>query len=542
MKRLGATGGRGRSSRHRDGVLTAIAASLALVLATATGADARQQASIVIDTQTNQALQSANADTLIYPASLTKMMTVYLLFDAMARGELRLATQLPVSSRAAAREPSRLGLNAGGTIAVRDAIPALIIKSANDVATVVAEALGGTESEFAAIMTDRARQLGMTRTTFRNASGLHDASQQTTARDMARLGRALIDHFPQYYGYFSDEEFTYGGRTYTTHNDLVTDYQGADGIKTGYVRASGFNVVTSARQNGHHLIAVVIGGETARARDRQMRRLLDAGFAEAAQDARGGTAVLHRVALTDLPGGGQANRMIVARHMRPDPRPGETATAPEPAITAPDPVIATWSALVASRPAPPATDRATIVQARRRALIAELTAAADARRTTAGAPAPQPLAALPPPRIIGEERFSTADASSADPAPGPAEIAATSVNAQLASGASALPDIFRNARRGPAGRNWGIQVGAFGSAATARQYAVDMASDLPVPVAPEARVQQIAVNGQNLFRARLFGFSEPEAQQSCGHLQDMGKSCMLVTPNGVNRNATHAFN
>ncbi|MCZ6603854.1 MAG: D-alanyl-D-alanine carboxypeptidase, partial [Alphaproteobacteria bacterium] len=296
-------------------------AGMALVAAASAPVLARQQASIVIDTATNEALRSANADTEIHPASLTKMMTLYLLFDSLSRGELRLETALPVSNRAASREPSRLGLHAGQTILVRDAIPALIIKSANDVASVVAEALSGTETEFAALMTARARLLGMSQTTFRNASGLPDVRQKSTARDLARLGRALFDHFPQYYDHFSAQSFSYGGRTYTTHNNLISDYNGVDGIKTGYVRASGFNVVTSAVKGRRRLIGVVIGGATANARDKQMRDLLDEAFAAADEKERRGTIILSRVPITQLPGARAADKIAISTSIRPSPRP-----------------------------------------------------------------------------------------------------------------------------------------------------------------------------------------------------------------------------
>ncbi|MHA1571837.1 MAG: serine hydrolase, partial [Alphaproteobacteria bacterium] len=255
-----------------------IFASLAMVLlftALNTPALARY-ASIVVDADSGRVLHSANADTRNFPASLTKMMTLYLLFDALEKGTLTLDSKLKVSRRAAGQAPSRLGLKAGSTIAVRDVIGALVIKSANDVATVAAEAMGGTEIKFALMMTKKARDLGMKRTTFRNASGLPNRAQLSTARDMSRLARALIVDFPGQYRAFSEPSFVYGGRTYRTHNNLLKN--GADGIKTGYTRASGFNLVTSVERNGHRLIGVVFGGKTARSRDRHMVSLLDRSF------------------------------------------------------------------------------------------------------------------------------------------------------------------------------------------------------------------------------------------------------------------------
>ena len=246
------------------------------VLATPQDAEARRYASIVIDYETGTVLHSENPNREVYPASLTKMMTLYLLFEAIEAGRMTMDTDLPVSQRAAGQPPSKLGLRSGGTIKVSDAILALAVKSANDVATVVAEALGGTEWAFAReMMTPKAHQLGMSRTDFRNASGLPDNNQVTTARDMATLSVALIRDFPQYYHYFSVEQFSYNGRAYGSHNNLLDDYQGADGIKTGYIRASGFNLAASVRRNGRRVIAIVFGGRTANSRDRHIAGLLD---------------------------------------------------------------------------------------------------------------------------------------------------------------------------------------------------------------------------------------------------------------------------
>ncbi len=247
------------------------------MLAAVPDASARY-ASIVIDADTGQVLHATNADTRNYPASLTKMMTLYLTFEALKTGRLKLDQRLRVSKRAAGQPASRLGVRAGSTISVRDAILALITKSANDVATVIAEELGGTEWQFARLMTRKARELGMRRTTFRNASGLPNRRQLSTARDMATLSRAIIRDFPEYYPLFSTREFTYGKNTYRNHNRLLVAYSGTDGIKTGYTRASGFNLAASVERDGRRLIGVVFGGRTARSRDRHLMKLLDRSF------------------------------------------------------------------------------------------------------------------------------------------------------------------------------------------------------------------------------------------------------------------------
>jgi D-alanyl-D-alanine carboxypeptidase len=239
-------------------------------------------ADIVIDAGTGEVLHATDADTSNYPASLTKMMTLYLLFDALEQGKVTLDTELKVSAHAAAQPATRLGLRKGSTIPVAKAILALIIQSANDVAMVVAEALGGSERAFARKMTQTAAFLGMHHTVFRNPSGLPDPAQKTTARDMAVLAIALMRDFPQYYGYFSARQFKFNGRTYTTHNRLVQSYAGADGLKTGYTRASGYNLVTSAVRDGHRLVGVVLGGKSSARRDKQMASLLDRGFGSVA--------------------------------------------------------------------------------------------------------------------------------------------------------------------------------------------------------------------------------------------------------------------
>jgi D-alanyl-D-alanine carboxypeptidase len=235
-------------------------------------------ASLVMDAESGRVLYEKNADTRNFPASLTKMMTLYMVFDALERGKLTMNEFFSTSAKATRQPASKLGLRLGETISVRNAIQALATKSANDVAVVVAEGLGGTERRFAAKMTAMTRKIGMRKTTFRNASGLPHRGQLSTARDMAQLGRRLMQDFPQHYKYFSRRTFTYGGVTHKTHNKLLKTYQGVDGIKTGYIRASGFNLVASAQRNGHRIIGVVFGGRTSRSRNHIMTRLLNDGF------------------------------------------------------------------------------------------------------------------------------------------------------------------------------------------------------------------------------------------------------------------------
>lgn len=239
-------------------------------------------ASIVIDVDTNKVLHESNADASRYPASLTKMMTLYMLFEAIEQRKMTLDTPMRVSAYAASKPSTNINLRSGEAISVREAIPALIVRSANDVAAVVAEALGDSEANFGRMMTDKARKLGMRSTTFRNASGLPNNEQKTTARDMAILSTRLMKDFPRYYHYFSTQSFSYKGATYNSHNRMVRNTHGVDGLKTGFIQASGFNVATSAKRGNRRVVAVVMGGQTAASRDQHMAQLLDRSFNQSA--------------------------------------------------------------------------------------------------------------------------------------------------------------------------------------------------------------------------------------------------------------------
>lgn len=243
-------------------------------------------AGIVIDAKTGKTLYSQNADALRYPASLTKMMTMYMMFEAFAEGKMSKKTRIRMSKYAASKPPSKLGIKPGRSIAAEHAVYALATKSANDVAAAVAEHLGGTESNFGTMMTRKARQLGMSKTTFKNASGLTASGQLTTARDMARLGVALREHFPQYYKYFETRNFKYAGRNYRNHNRLLGQIRGVDGIKTGYTNASGFNLVSSVQSGNRSIVAVVLGGRTGNSRNAQMASLINRYLPKASRGSK----------------------------------------------------------------------------------------------------------------------------------------------------------------------------------------------------------------------------------------------------------------
>ena len=284
-------------------------------------------AGIVVDAKTGKTLYASSADAYRYPASLTKIMTLYVVFEELEAGRLSLNSRLTVSKYAAGRPPSKLGLRAGKTIKVKDAILALVTKSANDVATVVAENIGGSEKKFAERMTRTARQLGMNKTTFRNPHGLPNSGQRTTARDMARLGIAIQERFPQYYGYFKTRSYKYGKRTYGNHNKLLGRVKGVDGIKTGYIRASGFNLVTSVNTGGRQIVAVVMGGKTGASRNAQMTKLIGRYLKKASRGKKSAPLIVKNRAIQPT---------FVATALKNPPLPtAKPGSTPAPATGAP---------------------------------------------------------------------------------------------------------------------------------------------------------------------------------------------------------------
>ncbi|MCQ2734568.1 MAG: D-alanyl-D-alanine carboxypeptidase [Alphaproteobacteria bacterium] len=241
---------------------------------------AASTSSIMVNAEDGSVMYEMNADEMRYPASLTKLMTLYITFNALENKHLKLTDQLKVSNVAASRSPSKLGVRAGTTITVKDAIMAVIVKSANDCATVLAEHFAKTEAEFAVLMTQTAKKLGMKRTTFKNASGLPNSQQKTTARDMATLAMAVYHHFPQYYSWFSAQSFKYKGQTIYGHNHLLKTFAGADGMKTGYTAASGYNIITSAKRYNKRVIAVTMGHKYFNERDKKVAVMMDKGLIE----------------------------------------------------------------------------------------------------------------------------------------------------------------------------------------------------------------------------------------------------------------------
>lgn len=309
-------------------------------------------ASIIVDGNSGSVLQATSPDGIRHPASLTKIMTLYLLFERLESGRMKLDTEMPVSQHAADQDPTKLNLRAGQTIRVEDAIKGLVTRSANDAAVVIAEAIGGDEDDFAQMMTRKARSLGMSKTVYRNANGLPNDEQVTTARDQATLGRAIQERFPRYYRYFATSTFNWRGQSIRNHNHLLGSVEGVDGIKTGYTRASGFNLVTSMRRGNRHLIGVVLGGRSGGSRDATMRNLL-------AENLEKGATTHTVVAVTER-NGADANTDVADASetaARPAPQVQQAAAAPAPE-TAPQRLASRLSALAAATAAmPPAQAR-----------------------------------------------------------------------------------------------------------------------------------------------------------------------------------------
>jgi D-alanyl-D-alanine carboxypeptidase len=308
--------------------------------------------SIIVDGNSGATLQAASPDSLRHPASLTKIMTLYLLFERLEAGKMKLDTEMPVSEHASEQAPTKLGLRPGQTIRVEDAIKGLVTRSANDAAVVIAEAIGGDEDDFAQMMTRKARALGMSKTVYRNASGLPNDEQVTTARDQATLGRAIQDRFPRYYRYFATASFNFRGQSIRNHNRLLGNVEGVDGIKTGYTRASGFNLVSSMRRGNRHLIGVVLGGRSGGSRDATMRNLLAENLEKA--------ATVRTVAAITERGSSDANTELAAASetpARPAPQVQAVAAASEPAATrAASRMSALAAATAAMPPAQPKVD------------------------------------------------------------------------------------------------------------------------------------------------------------------------------------------
>jgi D-alanyl-D-alanine carboxypeptidase len=487
--------------------------------------------SIVVDGNSGQALHETSADALRHPASLTKIMTLYLLFERLDAGKIKLDTQLKVSEHASEQAPTKLGLKPGQTIAVEDAIKGVVTRSANDAAVVIAESLGGDEDQFAKLMTQKAHALGMSRTTYVNASGLPDDDQITTARDQALLGRVIQERFPRYYKYFSTPSFEFHGVAIHNHDHLLGSVDGVDGIKTGFTSASGFNLVTSVHRDGRYLVAVVLGGRSASERDAKMRELINANIKEAA---------VRRTAPM-LADGGEQHEMAqpVAFAKAPmavhaDPTPTATVNDNHAAAGANDPIKPLLVRTITFRTAP--VQAASL--APMPALVPVVAPAPQPDAPEASASAQSFPASVDPPRVT----VASADpASTALPMPPRAEPAkaepakpevaaiepakAEAVNAEpVTSAPVASPTASARARGG-----WLIQIGAFDGEDEAKQHL--SAAQIKVRAALAAAdpfTERVQKGDKALYRARFAGFDKATAETACKELKRSDFECMAL--------------
>ena len=470
---------------------------------------------MVVDAKTGRVLHASNADALRHPASVTKVMTLYLLFEQLERGRFTLDSPLRISANAASQAPSKLGLSAGETIRAEDAIKALVTKSANDIAVAVAENVGGSEDAFAEMMTRKARALGMSRTTFVNASGLPDVEQVTTARDLITLGRAIQDRFPKYYAYFGTRSFEYDGYAYRNHNKLLGRVEGVDGIKTGYTRMSGFNLLTSAKADGKHIVAVVLGGRSGRSRDAQMASLVDNYLDRAYAGARIAPVVAeNNRGFDDAPRATQRMAFAEAPKARTDANDDDDNGRATPVTTA------------SIAPLPPRAVPAApvqIAQPVKPTIGAVKPVVASATGGSAATPSNKPtvkLAAVSPVNApLPPVRTAAVDA----PRP-PAEI--KSAKAESPKPAAAPVTAMTKEKPAAAGNGWVIQLGATDNEAKAREMLARAKEKSRSTLAKASPfTEKIQKGSETLFRARFAGFDSDGAQAACRSLKRDGFNC-----------------
>lgn len=463
--------------------------SLALVLPSV--AEARGKfAALTVDARTGKILFDSDSNGLRHPASLTKMMTLYVLFEDLKAKRISLSTPLRVSKRAASMAPSKLGLKPGSTITVQQAIYALVIKSANDAAATVGENLGGSESAFAQRMTRTARRIGMSRTTYVNASGLPNPRQITTARDQATLGLRLMRDFPQYYPYFRATKFTFNGRVIKTHNRLLGRFPGTDGIKTGYINASGYNLVSSSRRGDKRLVGVVLGGRSGASRDAYMASMLTKAFPKAAN----GKTVAAKA-------GSAAGAVDPIKALKK----GQSATAPaepaQPEVVAKAETDTDALAAAAGDAAAGSTDEgddtAADAPSQPKVLEAELSGGMNAE----GAVDAPVQAAQPAQKNLP---FQVKKAATQD------DVDAMSV--------ASIPS------------QWAVEIGDFKT----RKSAADVVSKLGAKklAGKDSKTIMVKRDGATRYRLLVSGYDEMSAKKSCAQAAKMGKDCAVLAPNG----------
>jgi len=518
-------------------------------------------ADIVVDANTGDVLHSTNPDALRHPASLTKVMTLYLLFERLEAGKIRLDSQMEVSAHASVQAPTKLGLRPGQTLMVEDAIKALVTKSANDAAVVIAEALAGSEDQFAILMTRKARALRMTRTVYKNASGLPNSDQVTTARDQALLGLAIQDRFPRYYRYFATESFAYRGVRMANHNRLLGRVEGVNGIKTGYTNASGFNLLSAVQRGDRRLVAVVLGGASGGARDAKMRSLIEQKISlasvkrtapkivEVADAGPSNGAAFPTPIGSPSPAAQPAPAPQPAptaqAEQRPAERPVRVASAGSTIPTKPEATRSNTSAAQSEQPTPGSTEPIKPL------LVKTLSVKAGPIRT-ASAPmsllAPEPMAtrsatgalpaetasdALPPPPpgarpgVLGV--LSSRDIATRDNTPrtATASVAPTPVPASRTEATSAkaeTPTVSESKKRS----GWIIQIGAFEDPTEAKEKLVDAKTKTSLLKDAEPFTEIFSKGDKRYYRARFAGLRENSAEQACRQLKKSHIACFAV--------------
>ncbi|RXF75107.1 D-alanyl-D-alanine carboxypeptidase [Hansschlegelia zhihuaiae] len=485
-------------------------------VAAATFTGASNYAALVVDAKTGRTLYEKNADARRFPASVTKVMTLYLVFEDLERGRLSLGSRITMSPRCAAMPPSKLGMRPGQTIDVENGIKALVTKSANDVACAFGENLEGSEFAFADRMTRKARALGMSDTVYRNASGLPNPDHITTARDLVTLGRAVQDRFPRYYGYFGTRVFAFGARQMPNHNRLLGRVEGVDGIKTGYTNASGFNLLSSVKSNGRSIVAVVMGGRTGASRDNHMRELIALNLPK----AQPGQRVAPLVAEAASPSAIRARPAVMAGLPAPlaAQRVGYEAPVPVPS---PAPVQREAAPIPAPRP----------VQVERvvsPAVEPVVAAAVPAVVEAPAAPAPKPMRWVvgPAPTTTGSVDVAAAQDDQI------AELATNESPSRSASRQAAAEPVRQTAQTAemtPARKGWMIQIGATTEAAKAEELLSDAASKGGRLLnAAEPFTEVYTKGATTYYRARFAGLNERSADAACRALKRSSVSCFAI--------------
>lgn len=501
--------------------------------AAATFTGASNYAALVVDAKTGRTLFEKNADAQRFPASVTKVMTLYLVFEDLERGRIRLDSPMTMSSRCAAMPPSKLGMRPGQTITVEDGIKALVTKSANDVACSFGDNLEGSESAFADRMTRKARSIGMSQTVYRNASGLPNPDHVTSARDLVTLGRSIQDRFPRYYGYFSTRVFAYGRQRIGNHNRLLGRVEGVDGIKTGYTNASGFNLLTSIKWQGRSVVAVVMGGRTGASRDNHMRELIALNLPKAQPGARTAPLVAEAV-----------ERPAVLRA-----RPVALAGVPAAIATPSVPTAERVAALETQVPVPVAAPRqpaplyqtAAVSQtaapssAAPKAAVRRVVEVEEEPETVELAdPVPAPVRPAKPMRwVVGPAPSTTGSvaepASRAEDEQVAAVAETPAPRARIASRETEEPQAAPAAERSPARKGWMIQIGATTEPSAAKSL-LDNAKTKGGRTlnAAEPFTETYTKGATTYYRARFAGLTEQSADAACKALKRSSVSCFAI--------------